>query len=575
MSSNQDNSGKGPGKPGDVPPKKPSAILDLKPTGVNINDAPGSKPADPPKTAAASEPPKAASATPPKPEAAKTDAPKSDAGRPDPAKPDSQKAGAMGVPPPKTGTAGAVPPRAAAPSGDQPPRRSGALTSMISHLAAGLAGGLIALIGADTLGTQLGVNAHGDDLERRLKAIETTARSPQVPAELGQRLAAAEQRLGRLDDVARQVQELQAAQSKLAASAQQPGAAPQGDQTDLAGRIAKLEETWNGLTSSASNDPQRARIPQFAQLSGRLSDLETSLANQIAQLRKSVSQDVEARFAAVSEATEAARSGTQRLDRDLAAVKTDITRAGQRMDGLKSVDDRLDQNVRSAQEEIANLRGQLDQVRNAVGDQVRTIAVEPLSKRIAGIEGSVQGVVKSEEDRRINAERIVLALELGSLKRAVDRGTPYTAELDNVARLSQGRLNLTVIGQYKDQGVPTATELAAEFRKQTNAVLDAADQNPEASVVDRLLAGAKTIVRVRRVDQGADDQSVEAVVARMESALKDARLADALGESKKLPPKAQAPVQAWLGKVSARVSVDQAIAEIENQLKQSMAGGKG
>ena len=171
---------------------------------------------------------------------------------------------------------------------------------------------------------------------------------------------------------------------------------------------------------------------------------------------------------------------------------------------------------------------------------------------------------------------LVLALELGNLKRTVDRGIAYAADLDRVARLSQGRLNLTVLGQYKDQGVPTATELAAEFRKLTNTVLDSAEQNPDASVVDRLLAGAKTIVRVRRVDQGPDDQSVEAVVARMEAALRDARLADVQAEAKKLPPRAQQPIQPWLGKVSARVAVDQGIAEIENQLKQSIAGnGKG
>ena len=79
------------------------------------------------------------------------------------------------------------------------------------------------------------------------------------------------------------------------------------------------------------------------------------------------------------------------------------------------------------------------------------------------------------------------------------------------------------------------------------------------------------MVRVRKVDHAPDDKSAEAVVGRMETALKEARLSDVLAESKSLSPKAQAAAQPFLEKVTARVTVDNAVGAIEDQLKTSLS----
>ena len=78
-------------------------------------------------------------------------------------------------------------------------------------------------------------------------------------------------------------------------------------------------------------------------------------------------------------------------------------------------------------------------------------------------------------------------------------------------------------------------------------------------------------MRLRKVDHAPDDKSAEAVVGRMEIALKEARLSDVLTESKSLSPKALAAAQPFLEKVSARVSVDSAVGAIEGQLKTSLS----
>ena len=69
-----------------------------------------------------------------------------------------------------------------------------------------------------------------------------------------------------------------------------------------------------------------------------------------------------------------------------------------------------------------------------------------------------------------------------------------------------------------------------------------------------------------------DDNSAEAIVARMEAALRDGQLGRALGEAKALNPGLASHAQAWLTRAEARQSVDNAIAAVEGQLKASLAG---
>ena len=135
-----------------------------------------------------------------------------------------------------------------------------------------------------------------------------------------------------------------------------------------------------------------------------------------------------------------------------------------------------------------------------------------------------------------------------------------------------GKIDLTALERYKDQGVATASDLAREFRSMTGAILDAESDPADGSIVDRLWAGAKSVVRVRKVSHTSDDKSAEAIVGRMDQALKDNRLGDVIEQSKLLPAKAAQPAQAWLAKVDARAAVDRALATIESQLKSSLTG---
>ena len=330
------------------------------------------------------------------------------------------------------------------------------------------------------------------------------------------------------------------------------------------------------LSAAAASDPQRGRIPQLAAITGRLADLESNLNAQLAALRKSVTSEVDSRLGQSSEASEAARTGTQRLDRELAGIKTDSSRLSARLDGLKSTTDRVEGDIKTIREEAASLKTGIDTVRTELKQAARpadvATALSPVVSRLAAVETNVQGVVKAEGDRAANAERIVLALELGNLKRAVERGTGFTAELAEVRRVAGPKLDLTVLERQQQRGVPTTTELARDFRDLAHGLIEADAEAPNASWADRLVSGAKSIVRVRRTDGTGTDGGTEAIVARIETALKDGKLADIPAEARKLGARAQTNASGWLQKVEARAAVERAVLDIERELKAALGG---
>lgn len=598
MATNDEGSGKGPPKVANEQPgaKKPAAIIDLKPTSVGVEDP---KKAAPPSPVAGSGSTTGGPAKPGEVKPAESKAgddktgsvPGAGAGGavPPVAAQSSAGAAAGGKPglspasgPDKPGDKPAVKPTivagGSAKSGSgtgagpvaasaRPAAASGGLMSGLTHLAAGLAGGLLVMFGADAIGLQRGEGSLTRELEARLAAVETASRSAALPADLTQRLVAAEQRVAVVDQVRQRLGELDQRQNTLVegTKALEERLAGGANDTTVA-RVAKLEDTLSTL-SRAAGDQQAGRLPQLAAITGRLADLESTVNNQLTQLRKSVLSDVENRVTNANEASEAARTGTQRIDRELASQKAEAARVGQRLD-------RTEIGVQKAEENANVLRGSIEQLRVELGGVARpkdvAAAVEPVAGRVAKVEQSLQAVEKSEADRRGSVERIVLALELGNLKRVVERGAPFAAELAQVREVGGNRVDLAALERYKDQGVATPATLHREFRDLVHRMLDADRAGDGGGIVDRLLAGAKSIVRVRKTDAAADDTGAEATVARMEAALKEGRLADVAAAAKGLPEASRKVASPWLDRVEAAAAVERAIAGVERELKSAL-----
>jgi hypothetical protein len=554
MTDKNESAGKDASRPGDTAgQKRPHATLDLKATEIKEQPA-----QDPPKAAPEATAKSSASAS------------ASSAKR--------EETAAAGKP-----AAGAT---AARPASS--PSKAGAF---FTHLAAGIAGGALALAGSHLVSTQATYNSldaaslkvRAGQIEERVAALEGAPKPITPDPELAQKLGDAASRVAKLEEASNAIPALREAQEKLASETKGLAEAAARASADTADRdrIAKLEERLSML-AAADTGPDGGRLPQLAAITGKIADLEASIGAQIAALRKSIPADIGDRLAEVAEASEAAKSGTQRFDRELAAARTEAARIGQRVEASKAEADRHAVAFEAIQEDARKLTAALGELKTSVGAELKGVArpadvsaaIAPVASKVAALEQSLQGVVKSEEGRNANAERIVLSLELGNLKRAVDSGRPYAPELERVRKAAGGTMDLSALDRYKDAGVPSLPDLERAFRPVMNGIIDAAAEPAEGSVVERLIAGAKSVVRVRKVSHSDEDQSAEATVARIEAALKEGRLGEVLEHAKAIPPQAAGPADDWLQALKARYTVDQAIAGAEGELKASLTGAK-
>ncbi len=444
-----------------------------------------------------------------------------------------------------------------------------------SHLVAGIAGGALALLAYQWGLPQLGFRGSDDvvaALSQRLAAIEKAQSAP-LPAP---DLSSIEFRLSDLETQTKKIPAITESQNRLIAEtkAALASAASDAGSPQLIERVGKVEDKFKALADAGVNDPNANRIEQLAALTGKVSDLETSLSTQLTALRVSVAKDVEGRVQAATEASEAARAGTQRIDKDVAGLKTDNVRIETEIAAVKTAADHIAADLKVAQDETQGLKTALDGVKTAAAKPADiTAAVQPLTDRTAALEKSVQGVVQGDAARQESAGRVVLALELQNLRRVLDSGQNFSSQLADVKKVAGNTVDLSALESLKDTGVPSLADLTKDFRSAADNAIDADAEPDNATVVDRLWAGAKSVVRVRRVDLKPEDKSTEAIVGRMQVALNDGRLPDVLEAAKELSPKAQDAARPFLDKVAARVSVDKALADLESQLKSSIATG--
>jgi hypothetical protein len=449
--------------------------------------------------------------------------------------------------------------------------------AFISHLAAGIVGGVLALSAAEWVLPQLGLEGDtsrlADDtaaLSQRLAVVEKSAtQNAANPA-----LSAIEGRIANLEKTAQAIPAVTESQHRLVAEtkAALASAASDAGSPQLIERLGKVEDKLKALADAGANDPNSGRIEQLAALTGKVSDLETGLATQLAALRTSIAKDVESRTQVAMQVSEAAQSSALRTDNDVTAVKTDMARLAERIETAQVASDNVTADAKLALQEAAQLKTDFESLRAAAAKPADVAAaVAPIAERTATLEKSVQEVMQGDSARKESAERVVLALELQNLKRALDNGQKYAAELDEVKKVAGNRLDLTALTRLQDEGAPSLADLTKEFRVAADNAIDAEAETENASVVDRLWAGAKSVIRVRRIDLKPDDKSAEATIGRMQVALNDGRLTDVLEAAKDLSPKAQDAARPFLDKVAARVSVDTALAGLESQLKSSIS----
>ncbi|GKQ53951.1 COG4223 family protein [Bradyrhizobium sp. Ce-3] len=230
----------------------------------------------------------------------------------------------------------------------------------------------------------------------------------------------------------------------------------------------------------------------------------------------------------------------------------------------------LDKSIAALRTELAATRAQSDKLAAAVNDAKaapRDGAAAPdisgITARIDKVEGAVkaQGAAIARQDGKIadtKAEakaddvplRRVVAASL--LDGAVRHGDPFSSALETAKSLSDDAAVLKPLEPFAASGVPSPNVLCREL---IEIVPKLAPPPPEAAaasagLVDRLKAGASTLIQIERTDGTGTDRG--SIVARVTSAAVHNDLALTERELKSLPPADRTAAQGWLARVDAR-----------------------
>ncbi|BCG77573.1 COG4223 family protein [Mesorhizobium sp. 113-3-3] len=257
-------------------------------------------------------------------------------------------------------------------------------------------------------------------------------------------------------------------------------------------------------------------------------------------------------------------SGLEQVKADIAALKSAVEKGGAGDNaGLAALGDK----VKQIETAVAAL---------GKAGSAAPVDLAPLNEKLAGLDALVKsaGEAAKAQDGRLTAleqsvsqlsgkvdaqasqPKIALAIAASALKSALDRGAPFSAELDTLAAISPNAPELATLRPYAEKGVPTRTEIAAQMDAAANAMVAAAtpvDQN--AGFLQNLMSSAESLVKVRPIG-AVEGPGAPETVARMEVAVTQGDYAKALSEYNSLPEAVKAAGADFAGKLKARIEVE-------------------
>ena len=290
------------------------------------------------------------------------------------------------------------------------------------------------------------------------------------------------------------------------------------------------------------------------------------------------------------------------LEQEIATLRSEIGSAG-------APDPELGGRVSQAEERVTTLASQIETLTGEVagiaqepgGEAAAPVDLSPLEERLTALEGTLGDAAPSQAvDDRLAAlgEEIAAVREAqaaagarldtlqqpigdlsgrvdeaaetpataviiaaSALKAAIERGVPFTAELDTLAALAPDAPQIADLRALAADGVPTRAQIAEESDAAANAMIAAARPvDPQAGVIDRLMGSAMSLVQVRPVGMVEGD-GVPEIVARLDAAVQAGDYERAIAEYDALPEPAKTAGATFIEKVRARQSADRLIDE--------------
>lgn len=259
-----------------------------------------------------------------------------------------------------------------------------------------------------------------------------------------------------------------------------------------------------------------------------------------------------------------------------------IAEIGQRLDAapagadpaaLSAIEERLgalEERPAAAPADLGPLESRIAALENEaaetnVGETAPSPEVAALTERVAALSGRLD-TLEAEPPRDPATEAAAKTIALGALVDAADRGQPFANEIAQLRAIVGEDPALAALRPVAERGVPSKSYLAGQFPQVAQAILGAAARpDPGDGLIDRLAQSAKSLVEVRPVGPVPGDLP-EAIVSRMEAAVRGGDLAAALAEREALAAPGQAASARWAESAAARVALDRDVAALRAKL---------
>ncbi|MBZ9707549.1 phage tail protein [Mesorhizobium sp. ESP7-2] len=300
-----------------------------------------------------------------------------------------------------------------------------------------------------------------------------------------------------------------------------PGSAPGASLDGVNGEIASLKSEIADMREAGNNNGASAKVDG---LSSALDQVKSDVAALKSAVEKGGAGD-NAGLAALGDKVKQIETTVAALGKAGSAAPVDLGPLNEKMAALDAL-------VKSTGEAAKAQEGRLS----------------ALEQSVSQLSGKV--------DAQASQPKIALAIAASALKSALDRGAPFSAELDTLAAISPDAPQLATLRPYAEKGVPTRTEIASQMDAAANAMVAAAtpdDQN--AGFLQNLMSSAESLVKVRPIG-AVEGTGAPETVARMEVAVTQGDYAKALSEYDKLPQAVKAAGADFAGKLKARIEVE-------------------
>jgi len=304
------------------------------------------------------------------------------------------------------------------------------------------------------------------------------------------------------------------------------GSSAETETAAVSAEVGQLRSTVDQLSSTVSKLSMDGggEAPDLSAITGRLDVLETAAANG---------------------------TSTSETSPIVTELDSRISEISRRVDTLGA----------ETQSTVAN---EISDLRNSLGEMAQQISAleasqseltQSLTARIDKIEEAVNGPGKDLAMAR--------AIAVSGLKTAIDRGGPFASELEAFASVSPDDPAVGDLRTFAATGVPTNGQLIADFPDAANRMIASANPLPEdAGLAERLWSSAQTVIKVRKVGDVEGD-GTEAIVARMETHVKNGDLDAARAEWSTLPDEAKAAAEDFGKALAARAEIGKLLAAVQ------------